>query len=335
MPNKTISISAPLNFDKTTPSIVQLSSPFGSDWPVVYIINNDQEAYVGETIDASARLSQHLDNPDRKRLHTVRLISGRSFNKSVALDLEAFLISHMAADNKFRLQNGNAGQQKHNYYQRSEYESHFEKVWQDLQCQRLANKNLREIENSNLFKYSPYKSLTQDQYTTIANIVQSFANNFQQDSIFFVNGAPGTGKTILGIYLLKLLSSKVDEGISDSDNLIQNLQRLQHQVSRLKIGMVISMSNLRNIVQEVFSTIDGLNSNMVYSPSQIAHSQATFDLLIVDEAHRLRRRKNLAQYSSHDKANRILGLGDEGTELDWILKKSKHCVFIIRSGLIN
>lgn len=49
-----------------------------------------------------------------------------------------------------------------------------------------------------------------------------------------------------------------------------------------------------------------------------------YDLLIVDEAHRLRQRRALAQYSPFDKNNKLLGLDDSGTELDWILKCSKN-----------
>ena len=90
---------------------------YGSMWPVVYIINNENEAYVGETVDAYMRTRQHLDNPKRRILKLINIISSEKFNKSVILDLESFLIKHMAADNKFKLQNGNGGLQKHNYYQ--------------------------------------------------------------------------------------------------------------------------------------------------------------------------------------------------------------------------
>lgn len=329
MPNKTFSVSALFEFDRTAPTVAQLSSIFGGDWPTVYIINNE-EAYIGETTGIAVRLSQHLENSLRKKLQTVRLISGETFNKSVALDLEPFLISHMAADNKFLLQNGNNGQQKHNYYQKTEYEAQFQEVWHQLQGLGLANKDTKEIENSNLFKYSPYKTLTTDQATIINSIINSLAEAPDQNSTFIVKGGPGTGKTILGIYLLKLLISNADNDDTYDDNitLINNLQRLRQGQLNFKVGIVISMSNLRNIVQEVFANTHNLSANMVYSPNQVAHSSTEFDLLIVDEAHRLRRRKNLSQFSLHDKANRALGLDKDSTELDWILRKSKHQVFL-------
>ena len=50
--------------------------------------------------------------------------------------------------------------------------------------------------------------------------------------------------------------------------------------------------------------------------------------LIVDEAHRLRQRKNLTQYKTFDENNRKLKLGANGTELDWIMKKSRHQILL-------
>ena len=68
---------------------------------------------------------------------------------------------------------------------------------------------------------------------------------------------------------------------------------------------------------------------MVLSPTQVPKD--TYDLLIVDEAHRLRQRKALAQYPSFDKNNQKFGLGNEGTELDWILRSSKNQVLFYDS----
>ena len=125
----------PFAFNEETPAkISELhygDRSVGSNWPVVYIINNSKEAYVGETIHASQRVSQHLKNEDRKKLTEIRIISDEEFNKSVILDLEAFLIRHMHADEKYVLQNGNDGLQDHDYYQRSKYSEEFEKIWKN------------------------------------------------------------------------------------------------------------------------------------------------------------------------------------------------------------
>ena len=45
----------------------------GENWPVVYIINDNKEAYVGETHHASVRMKQHMENPERKKLTEIKI----------------------------------------------------------------------------------------------------------------------------------------------------------------------------------------------------------------------------------------------------------------------
>ena len=40
----------------------------GTNWPVVYIMHNSKEAYIGETTDISIRSNQHLAKEIRKEL---------------------------------------------------------------------------------------------------------------------------------------------------------------------------------------------------------------------------------------------------------------------------
>ena len=91
---------------------------YGSNWPVVYFIHNDEtrEAYVGETLNAGKRAAQHWQNPERQRLKAIHIMTDNSFNKSVILDLEAFLLKYISADGRWHLQNGNAGLANFNYY---------------------------------------------------------------------------------------------------------------------------------------------------------------------------------------------------------------------------
>lgn len=332
-----IKVSGELEFDaKSNRRAAELKG--GEEWPVVYILSNEEEAYVGETVNAYARLAQHYENPERRRLKSMRLITDDTFNKSVALDLESFLISHMSADSRFEhLQNGNAGQQKHNYYQKDIYEAQFQSVWKQLQALGLATKTINEIENSNLFKYSPYKSLTSDQYLTCFRIIETLAKNVRtnQRSSFLVEGGPGTGKTILAIYLMRLLTSPVDEDMdSEDESVIEELRTIHASLPNFRVGLVLSMANLRTIVKDVFKVTYGLNANMVLRPSEVANSPEEFDLLIVDEAHRLKTSRNLgAEIGSFYKNNERLGFNkSSGTQLDWILQKSKNQIFFYDAG---
>ena len=47
----------------------------GENWPVVYVLNNDEEAYVGETVNAARRTEQHLGNPAKQDLTEIRIIT--------------------------------------------------------------------------------------------------------------------------------------------------------------------------------------------------------------------------------------------------------------------
>ncbi|MBR3414952.1 DUF2075 domain-containing protein [Candidatus Saccharibacteria bacterium] len=323
-------ISNEIDFDSTTSKRIAAEEKFGKEWPVVYLLYNEKEVYVGETVDARIRMAQHYENSERRKLKYARIISGGEFNKSVILDLEAFLISHMSADSKFeKLQNGNAGHQQHNYYNQEYYESQFGELWKRLQNFKLAKEEIDKIENSNLFKYSPYKTLTSEQYTIATGIVSMLRQSIEKQEkgkTFIINGKPGTGKTVLGIYLMKLLASQTNYDLdSDDEHLIENLQAIHYALPKMKIGIVVSMVNLREILKTTFGATYGLNKGMVYGPSEIANSKEDFDILIVDEAHRLKTTRNAgAAIGKMQETNTELGLGkNTGNQLDWILKKSR------------
>ena len=85
------------------------------------------------------------------------------------------------------------------------------------------------------------------------------------------------------------------------------------------------MTSLRGTLKDVFREVPGLKANMVIGPSDVVGGN--YDILIVDEAHRLKRRVNIKNFKSFDSANESLGLDKSGTELDWIIKSSRYQVF--------
>ena len=315
------------------------------NWPVVYIIDDGARkyAYVGETTNIQRRLEQHFKNPVRKGLTRAHIIHDHSFNKSVILDLEAFLINFMHADGLYQLQNGNGGQHCHNYYDRESYQAVFKEIWKDLKEKGLAKEDVSTIENSDLFKYSPYKTLTNDQYRIAEEVVKTLAAdlNANRRSTCFIRGGAGTGKSILGVFLAKLLVDSQDElgWDTEDDDLEQNLSRIAaqlHGVKKLKIAYVVPMQGFRKTMKKVFKHVKGLRPGMVLSPTDVANSDESYDILIVDEAHRLRRRVGLSSYIGFDDKNRKLGLGHDGDELDWIRSKSTYQIlFYDRSQSIK
>lgn len=314
----------------------------GENWPVVYILNNSEEAYVGETHHASVRMSQHLNTPAKQSMEQVSLITDSRFNKSVILDLEAFLIKHMGSDGKFRLQNGNHGLQDHDYYERSTYEDSFLKIWSKLRQCGIADWTISEIENSNLYKYSPYKTLGAEQMEAEKQILQTFAEYKAKDGgvSIVVNGGAGTGKTILGIYLMKLFadinaqSEDVMDPLDFLDEDVESIVAADSLVGINKIGIVMPQSTLQKSIQDVFGSIRGLDKRMVLSPADVVKDYVKtgekFDLLIVDESHRLKCRwkGHLSSYKIFDDCCSDLGIDKaKGSELEWIMKCSDNQIF--------
>lgn len=301
---------------------------YGVNWPVTYIIHNDKKAYIGETTSALRRIKKHLNSSVRDGLSKVHIISDSTFNKSVILDLESFLIKYMFSDNKFELQNGNNGIQNHNYYNKEEYDSIIKNVWLKLRKMGIVNQSMMSIENSEMFKYSPYKALSENQYEVASNILNDLSKDITNNvfSSMVVVGGAGTGKSVLATYLMKLLTQAkknyfaIDEEVTINDS--NDKLEVFDNIKNLKIGLVIPQSNFRTVIKTVFLGVHGLRKNMVLSPSEITKNY--YDLLIVDEAHRLNRRRNLSHYPSYDECNERLGLPKEATQLDWIRACSKH-----------
>lgn len=331
------------DFDNTAPNrisnLIIDNKKVGENWPIVYVINNDNEAYVGETVSAYRRTEQHLQNKDRQRLTEIRIISDDGFNKSVVLDLESFLIKHMSSDGRYKLQNGNAGLQNHDYYDKRKYEKEFREIWNRLRKEGIVNNSIDVIENSELYKYSPYKSLGAEQQDAELVIVKALSEYKQKDrrTTILVRGGAGTGKTILAIYLIKLfvdveLNTNWEPDSEDySDEKAEAIYVAENIAGIKKIGLVVPQKSLKTSLKEVFDTVNGLDESMVIGPAEVVDDYIKtgkkFDLLIVDEAHRLkcRNKGHLSRYPEFDERNRLLGLDKYmGTELDWILKCSEN-----------
>lgn len=302
-------------------------------WPIVYFLQNKKirEAYVGETTDMVSRMKTHLNTPRKKNLNTVSLIRSELFNKSATLDIEANLIRYIAADGEYTLQNGNLGISNHSFYQKRDvYWNLFKDIWQELMGMGIARHSLQHIDNSDLFKYSPYKCLSREQTRSLKLILECLLDPNAKVSL--IHGGAGTGKSILAIFLFKLLKTDLSdfnraEFEEEDEELFRLVDEVRRQYRDLEMGLVIPMQSFRKTISKVFRNIKGLSQIMVMGPADVVKKK--YDLLIVDEGHRLRQRKNLAAYyGTFDKACQTLGL-DKNTcsEVDWILHQSDKSVF--------
>ncbi len=291
------------------------SSSYGTDvylsnWPMLYILENQKKAYVGQSNHVRTRMAEHLKNTEKRIFDKVHFIYSPKFNQSVTLDYEAKLIQYIAADELFEVTNGNGGIADKNYYEKENYDSEFYRLWEKLRREKLAKHSIEEIEKSDLFKYSPYKELNDDQRGAVDQILESIHKGNDKSQTIVVRGMPGSGKTIVAVYILKYL---------------RDMEEFQDK----KIGFVVPQTSLRKTLKKIFKSIYNLKSSDILSPSDVVKNK--YDILLVDEAHRLHQYKNISYMGTFKKNCEKLGLTTEADELDWILKQST-CAILFYDG---
>lgn len=318
------------------------------NWPVVYLINSNNKVYIGETSNIKSRMKQHLNNPARKFLKIINIIFDEKFNKSAILDIEQNLIRMFYADNRFDSNKGilnkNNGQSsKHNYYQREMYLNKLEDIWKKLQQKKLAQKSYNSIINSDIYKYSPFTSLTNEQQDIMCKIINNILDCLEgktTNKTSIITGLAGTGKTVLAINLIYTIVnadfSNIDtfkegedikiEILSEYDRTIHRLRTYILRNEKIKIGFVVPMTSLRKTLKTVFISIDRKNlRNIVIAPGDVVKED--YDVIICDEAHRLAQYKNIANMGYFKEKCEELGIDENtSTQLDWISMKSKYKV---------
>lgn len=330
-----------LPFDQRNVENWRQTEPRFSNWPVVYVLDDGERVYVGETRNAAARMRQHLDSDERKSLRFVRVVLDETFNKSVCLDLESFLIRLFAGDGKLTVLNRNEGIVNSDYYDRSSYQDRFDAIFEALREQKLFTRDIRAIENTELFKLSPFKALNQDQAVAMEGILDSLFEDLETGvgSTIVVEGEPGTGKTVVAVYLMKLLGDierNVDTEDIDGDSLFSDYfqEGYAERLEGFRMGIVVPQQALRASLKKVFARTPGLDVGMVLTPFEVGMSDEAWDLLLVDETHRLNHRANQASAMQNRRFGeineRLFGAdGNEYTQLDWIRARSTHQMFLL------
>ena len=325
------------------------AAPKLANWPVVYVLNGSRaekdrgRVYVGESTNFLTRMYQHLKSDTKVGLDRVEVVVDDTFNKSVCLDLESHLIRFAAGDGTNEVLNGNAGIVDADYYDRERYRAAFDDIYEELRERGLFSMPLADVINSELFKYSPFKALNVDQRSAVFDIMEVLAEDFgRMDSVhesMIVRGGPGTGKTIVAIFLLKLLADlgqnlQEETDIPDSEFSGFFVEGVRERFENLRIAFVIPQQALRTSVGKVFSRTPGLDASMVLSPFDVGKAEGTFDLLIVDEAHRLTRYASQAHgtlTADFRKINHVLfdGKKPEASQLDWLVAKSRNLILML------
>lgn len=312
-----------------------------SNWPVVYTLNDRRDVYVGESLNVALRMRQHLEVPERSKLEEMHVILHQEFNKSACLDLESELIKLFAGDGRFTVLNRNAGIATSNYYDRDRYRAEFNDIFEELRAKGLFQRSIPEIVNSDLFKFSPFKSLNTEQAIAVEDIVEGLLSDIEAgvESTSVIRGDPGTGKTIVAIYLVKLLRdialARPDDD-HDQDSVFSDffVEGNRDLLRNLRIALVVPQQSLRSTLARVFARIPGLHPSMVLTPFDIGRDANTYDLLIVDEAHRLAQRANMPSAALNTQFSEInvalFGVDSyDRTQLDWLEARSRHRILLV------
>lgn len=277
-----------------------------SKYPAIYILANKTDVYIGETVDYIRRANEHRKDISKKKYRDMYLFHGD--NISVTLHFESMLIRLMIADGKYKVNNGNNGLLWNEYYEKEKYERIFDGLWMKLvEFDLVKNKVPSDILNLNLYLFSPFVSLNKDQEKSLNSMINGIELNEGRPIV--INGEPGTGKTILGIYALLYLRRKYPDK---------------------KIAFVI-VDPMYTTLRKVFSCIPGLNRGDVIKPINI-NEENEYDILICDEVHKFKRYKNLPNNRAFlDKLEKFK-MDISHDELDWVFYGSRQQVIFYDKG---
>ncbi len=285
------------------------------DGNVIYIYRGikSKKIYIGQTKHFYKRNVEHYSKKEedfnQDDFDEVIILYSSLFNGSALDDVENQLITYFTADNPetkkqkiFHLTNRTSGNSVNEYAGREKISSDvILPFWEQVLYKRgwVTTPSLKEIRIRELVKYSPIKTLTQEQESIINEIIHN------SDENFVINGDAGTGKTVLLTHLVAELLSK-------------------HPAK--KIGVVVQPNWIKT-AKKIFK-VYGVNGNNLFigSSTQIINSKKQYDVVIVDEAHKLSRRGN-KQMASFNKVYKGI-FAERTNHLDILAEISKQVVLM-------
>lgn len=201
--------------------------------------------YVGETNDIVSRSRQHLTTDAKNRddwkafalriekdKHSVKqfVIGHSHFNKSLTLDIENRMMQYLLGVDAVKQVNNRRANAQGLYYTHDELDRIFSAAWLELHRKNpVLFPSEAVIRDSAIFKASPFHQLTREQDVAEDRIIQaiddarqSILQNGITDGEFgrliLVQGAAGTGKTVLISHLFNRLAQLViEDGVVDGD----------------------------------------------------------------------------------------------------------------------
>lgn len=277
------------------------------------------DVYIGESNDIIQRTREHLANSkdinkwqnhltEESENPSMFIIGHPHFNKSLTLDVENKLIDYVFGMKTVNKVHNARGNPQNVYYSSNELQLIFDKIWDDLHSN---NKQLfiskEEIRDSAIFKASPFHKLNRQQLDAknkiIAKLSEALKDN-KTDQLVFVNGAAGTGKTVL-------MSSTFYDVVDRQKELFEK---------KINCALIVNHDEQKVVYDEIVRKLDLKSSNkkpLVYKPTNFINehkNKRPIDIAFIDEGHLLLTQKG-----------RAYG-GDN--HLEDIMKCSKVTVFV-------
>lgn len=283
----------------------------------IYRGTKSKKIYIGQTIHFIDRHKQHYNGTEEKfniaNFDQVIVIFSVHFNRSALDDVESQLITYFTADNSKKagtvsfdnddVINRTGGNSVNEYVGRENIVSDvILPLWEKELYPRgwVTTPTLDELRTKELVKYSPIKQLTAEQGQLITEII----NN--PDRNYVINGDAGTGKTVLLTHLVANILKDRPEA---------------------KIGVVVQ-PNWEKTGLNIFK-VYGMNSNYlsITTTTKIITENKRYDVIIVDESHKLSRRYG-KQHPSFGQVYNIQGFEDCNSHLEILQKMGQQIVLM-------
>ena len=272
-------------------SISGLSSAAFNNYPVVYILHNNQKkasAYIGETVQIRNRLYSHSKDPVKNKLDKAVVISHDHFNQSATYNIETNLINFFIADQKYQILNKSqiTSSVTHNYYEKPKYDHDiFKELWEKLRKDKLVDGTLEYLQNKDIFKISPYKELSESQIELKEKILKFCKNNINSDkpSVYFIKGEAGTGKSVV---------------LSSTFNAIQDLanDKGSEELYDTKNHLLVNHQEMIKTYETISESLPNLKKKNFLKPTtfinRVRDGKINSDITFVDEAHLLLSRED-------------------------------------------
>lgn len=288
------------------------------NYPVIYVLNGNKEAYIGETVYFKNRMKAHLKA--RKNIDQINLIRHEKFNRSATFHLETKLINYFLGDEKYTLQNKSktASDFTHNYYNKPYYDQQlFIELWQKLYDQKLVNHELHAIENKDIFKLSPFKELSLEQLELKEKVLefcekQVKANTEEYGSLLVIEGEAGVGKSVVLSSIFNTIQERSEEASS--------------QLYKTENYLAVNHEEMFKTYKGISKQVKHLKGKNFAKPTPLINTlqkqNKKADIIFVDEAHLL--------LTKPDTYNNFHG----NNHLEELLKLAKVVVIIYDQGQV-